>query len=189
LSRDPEPKALAVPLPARPDGVRVVGEDRNAFLARLAREEVERPFVRGLAAGEARAIAGAAGALTRAAEQLENASASACDDLAHDAIELALEIARTILRCSIDAQRHDMERIVRETLQASGVGRGNCVVHLNPSDATRLTDVVFRSGTTIESDPEVAPGGVHVTTARGLLVRDVEQALASIGERLRGDLT
>ena len=82
-----------------------------------------------------------------------------------------------------------MERIVRETLQAAGVGRGTCVVHLNPSDAARLADVVFRAGTTLESDPEVAPGDVHVTTPRGLLVRDVEAAVASIGERLRGDLT
>jgi len=50
-----------------------------------------------------------------------------------------------------------------------------------------IEGVVFRVGTRLEPDPEVPPGDVHVTTQRGLLVRDVEQALASIAERIEGD--
>jgi len=38
------------------------------------------------------------------------------------------------------------------------------------------------------TDPSVARGSVHVTTPQGLLVRDLDEALRSIGERLLGDL-
>jgi flagellar biosynthesis/type III secretory pathway protein FliH len=187
-SLSPDPKTRPVVLDARPVGVRIVDTTRAGFLARRARETEEAAFARGRAEGQQSAQAGAAGALLRASESLHAAQEQANADLARDATRLALEIARTLLRTEIDAGRYDIERIVRETLQASGAGRGSCVVHLNPVDVARLEGVVFRVGTRLEADPEVPPGDVHVTTQRGLLVRDVEQALASIAERLEGDL-
>ena len=64
------------------------------------------------------------------------------------------------------------------------VGRGECVVHVCPEDAKRLEDVPWRSGTVVEADTSLSPGGVQITTPRGLLVRDMELALASIREQL-----
>ena len=83
----------------------------------------------------------------------------------------------------------EIPRIVRDTLSASGVGRGACVVHVHPRDAERLRGVPFRSGTEIEADPEVAEGDVHVTTPHGLLVREIDELLLAVRSRLHGELT
>ena len=77
---------------------------------------------------------------------------------------------------------------IRETLQASAVGRQSCVVHLNPVDRDRLAEVHFRSGTVLESDPDVPPGDVHVSTQHGLLVRDLDDTLRAVSERLQEEL-
>jgi flagellar biosynthesis/type III secretory pathway protein FliH len=186
-SLSPEQKPRTIALDAHPTGVRIVDATRAGFIARRAREAEESAFARGRAEGQKAALAGAAGALLRASEIVGEAQKQAAADIARDATRLGIEIARTLLRTEIDAGRYDIERIVRETLQASGAGRGSCVVHLNPVDVGRLEGVIFRVGTRLEPDPEVPPGDVHVTTQRGLLVRDVEQALASIAERIEGD--
>jgi flagellar biosynthesis/type III secretory pathway protein FliH len=138
----------------------------------------------GVAEGEARAIAGAARALEAAVEAFAAAAVEREQALARDAIELALVVARRILRKEVDAGRYDIERIVRETLAASGAGRGACVVHLHPDDLAALQGVPFRAGTELQADHEVARGEVHVTTARGTIVRDIDAALASIATRL-----
>lgn len=146
-------------------------------------------FERGRRAGaeELRAELGAS--LDAALAQIETLRESAVARLAQDAADLAVEIARELVRCETRAQRHDIERIVRETLAASGVGRGACVVHLHPKDAQRMERVHFRARTQIEPDPAVAEGDVHVTTPQGLLVRDLEHALDTIGERIRQELS
>ena len=179
--------SVRVSITARPKSVRVFEGSTPELIERRKQEAFAREFARGLAEGERAAIASAAGALTRAADELGRLAEARNEELARDATRLAVEIARTLLRAEIDAGRYDIERIVRETLQASGSGRGACALHVNPKDAERLFGVVFRAGTTIEADPEIPPGNVHVTTQRGLLVRDVDQALASIAERLEGD--
>lgn len=192
MSPEHEPRPglpLRVLVPCRPVQVRVCDETREQFLARRARELQEIYLARGRAEGERQALSNAAGALRRAGEALENAARLTSENVARDAVQLGVEIARTLLRHEIDAGHYDIERIVRETLQASNAGRGACVVHLNPADLARLEGVPFRAGTTLEADPEVAPADVHVTTQRGLLVRDVEQAVNAILERLEGDVT
>lgn len=144
-----------------------------------------RAFERGLAQGRAEALRNAAGALQRAADELEAEHSRA----AQLAVELALEIARVLLRREVRAKNYDLEAIVRETLAVSGVDRGRCVVHLNPEDAAALESVAFRAGTTLEPDVAVARGNVQVSTPRGLLVREFEQALDAIGSELRGETT
>jgi len=169
--------------------VRVVDEDRAGLLARLAGEERERSFAAGVERGRELALTGAAGALEQALSELDAARALAADALARQSVELAVAIARTLLRVEIDAGHYDLEKIVREALATSGIGRGSCVVHLNPIDAERLKHVPFRAGTLIEADVEVSCGDVHVTTPHGVLVRDIDDALESITERIRGGLT
>jgi flagellar biosynthesis/type III secretory pathway protein FliH len=91
------------------------------------------------------------------------------------------------VRAEVDAGRYDIEKIVREALQVSGAGRSECVVHLHAEDMKRLSGIAFRSATRLEADPEISRGDVHVSTPRGVVVRDLDAALASIGERLRED--
>jgi flagellar biosynthesis/type III secretory pathway protein FliH len=173
-----------VQLTAAPASARVVDAAETA--ARAAAEE--RGRAAGHAAGEARALAGAVQRLDEAVAEFQRAREAADRAVAADAANLAVSIARELLRVEITAGRYDLERIVRESLQASGAGRAECVVHLHPRDLQKLEGVAFRSATRLEGDPDVALGDVHVSTARGTIVRDVDAALSAVTERLREDL-
>lgn len=176
---------LVVELPSAPRSVRLAAaESGSAYLGTCLRAE----FERGVQEGRRKAADDAAGALNRAAEKLEEACARLVPGLASSAVDLAVEIARSIVRAEVVQNHHDIEKIVRETLAASGVGRGACVVHVNPSDAERLKPIAFRSGTKIEADPEVPAGDVHVTTPHGVLVRDQDEVLAAIRTRIHGEM-
>lgn len=160
----------------------------EALLARRLEARLAAAREEGRREGEAAAQAGSALLLERASVQLDERLAEAREELARQAVELALGIAGELLRVELSAGRHDIERIVRETLAQSGVGRGACVVHLNPLDVERLRHVAFRAGTRIEADEDVSVGSVHVTTPKGLLVHEVDACVAAIAERLRGEV-
>jgi len=188
----PEPLAArgarrTVRLDATPCGVRLAAGDGAQALARLFEQREERARALGRSEGEARALERAAGALAAAVGRLDAARDAAREDLAHTAVELAVEIVRNLLRVELPAGRYDLEGIVREALSFSGVERGPCVVHLHPADAARLEGLRFRAGTVIEPDDGVSRGSVHVTTPQGLLVRDLDEAVRSIAERLHGE--
>ena len=143
----------------------------------------------GVNEGRAGALAGAAGALSLAAERLDAAREAAQETLSRTAVQLAVEIARALLRVEVRRGDYDLEGMVRETLSLSGAGRGRCVVHAHPEDAALLSSVSFRAGTVVEPDESLSRGSVRVATPHGLLVRDLDEALRSIGERLLGDLS
>lgn len=172
--------SVSVTLDAAPSAARLVegGLDEAICNYIAVRER------RAHAAGMVAARAGAVGALEAAAVRLDRAREGALDGVVHQTVDLALEIARTLLRCELPEGRYDLEAMVREALSFSGVERGRCVVHLHPEDARRLEGTTFRSGTELEADPGVSRGSVHVTTPQGLLVRDLDEALRAIGERL-----
>ena len=157
---------------------------REVFLAQRLDARLAAAREEGRRAGEDAAQASSARLFDEACERL----AEAREELARQAVELALGIAGALLRVELSAGRHDIERIVRETLAQSGVGRGACVVHLHPLDVERLRHVAFRAGTRIEADEDVPVGSVHVTTPKGLLVHEIEACVAAIAERLRGEV-
>lgn len=181
LIRPPSAAALA---PAPREGQRPL----DAALARLLARREAAARAAGEAAGRAELEQSLGRALEAALARLDADRDEAATQLARTAVELALEIARTLLRLEIPAGRYDLEAIVREALACSETGRGDCVVHVNPLDAERLTRVPFRAGTELEADHGVPRGSVHVTTPQGLLVRDLDLALDSIRERLLGGL-
>lgn len=127
-------------------------------------------------------------ALERAAERLDAFRAEAEASLSRTATELAIAIARRLLRSELSRGNVDLERVVRETLAAASSERGACVVHLNPADLAALEGVEFRAGTRLCADVEVARGDVHVETALGLIVRELDGALESIAGELREQL-
>ena len=94
-----------------------------------------------------------------------------------DAAELAS------LRGDIDRRLSAMEERVE-----SGIGRTPCQVHLHPSDAARLSESTFRAGTEIVPDVGVARGDVQIETPQGLLVHDLDEALARLAARLEQEL-
>jgi type III secretion protein L len=142
----------------------------------------------GVVAGIALANQQAAQALSAAAAALDARCAEVVESVAATAVELAVEIARHLVRAEVDAGRHDVERIVRETLAAGATGRAECVVHVHPDDAAALAGVPFRSGTRIEPDVGVGRGEVQVVTPNGLLVRDLDEAFDEIRRRMRAQI-
>lgn len=181
----PDPGGPFVPLAVQPSGVRIADGGLDTVRARL--EDGLRARAR--EAGRREALDAAAGALEAAAARLDEARESAVEQLTRACVALSVEIARELVQQEFDAGRYDLERIVRESLSVSGVARGeSVVVHVHPEDAASLEGVPFRAGTSVVGDPEIARGDVHVTTPHGTLVRDLDHALTSIGERLRSEI-
>ncbi len=144
--------------------------------------EIAREEARQEAAGHAVA------ALNEATVRLDEARALAEEALSADAVALGVEIARQVLKVQIAAGDYGLEQIVRSTLSASEIKRGQCIVHLNPIDAESLKDVVFRGETSILGDASIPRGSVQLETPRGLLVRDPNAALDETREQLLEDL-
>ena len=134
------------------------------------------------------AVAHAARALEAAASRLDAAREDAEKALAGNAIDLAVEIARQILKVQISAGDFALEQIVRSTLSASEIKKGHCAVRLHPKDAESLKDVAFRDETVIVADGDIPRGSVQLETPRGLLVRDPNAALEEIREQLLEEL-
>lgn len=163
-----------------------VAEARLLALGSAAVDELLLAHAR--AEGERRGLEAAGACLDSAVVRLAVFEEESRAALARTAAELALEIARTLLRTELARGNYDLERIVRETLSEASVGRSACVVHLHPADHARLADVRFRSGTRLEPDEGVARGDVHVETPLGLLVRDLDGTIEAIGKRLQEEL-
>lgn len=185
MSPERKRSSLLASLPAAPTQARLAQGQLDDVVAR----RLEAARQAGVAHGRAQDRDRAAQALDAACERLDRAREQAAAQMARTAVDLAVEIARTLVRREIDAGRHNLEAMVREALGASGVGRGACVVHLHPLDAAELADVKFRAGTTLEADEAVLRGDVHVSTPQGLLVRELHESLRSIRERLASEVS
>lgn len=188
MSTDLAKDGLKLVLPGVPSAARVVAGTAAELVERSREAAIEAAYARGVEEGKRIASEEAAGLLAAASERIEAACRRLVPELSVGAVDLAIEIAREIVRVEVEQHHHDVERIVRETLAASGVGRGACVLHVHPLDAERLKSVPFRAATRVEADPEVPLGDVHVTTPHGLLVRDQDEVLAAVRERIRGEL-
>lgn len=176
-------------LHSTPSAARIVDEPLQVLADARADERERAAYEAGLAAGQAAAVRSSAAALDAALAALEGQVEQAQAELARHAIELGVEVARALVRTRIEAGDYDLERVVRGALSDAGVGRGRVTVHLHPDDHARLEGIAFRGETHLEADPALPAGDVHLSTPRGLLVRDVEGALESIREQLLEDLS
>ena len=178
-ARPPTIRLHAPPLRVRASE-RSLDELSSALVEKRVRDARESASSEGRRAGAREASV----VLDRAVDRLEETRAALEEQATVWAVKFAVEIARHLVRREIAAGRHDVERLVRETLAQSGVGREACVVHLAPEDLAALEGVAFRAGTALEADPTVSRGEVHVTTAQGLFVREIEPILSGLLERL-----
>jgi flagellar biosynthesis/type III secretory pathway protein FliH len=182
------PRVGPVRLSASPASARALRGGLEAHVAARAAEAARAAYERGLAEGREQALASGAAALEATLERLDAAAERAQEELARDAVELAVEIAQCLLMVRLEAGEYDLERVVRGALSDAEVGRGSVVVHLNPDDHERLADALFRAGTELCVDPDLTRGDVRLTTPRGLLVRETGAALTSIREQLLEEL-
>lgn len=184
----PRHRVVSVATSALPVAVRVSTRTLDQVAQGISDQQLADVAAAARAEGRAEAIAGACTALQEAADRLDAAREQAEDALAGDAIHLAVEIARQILKIEIAARNYDLETIVRATLAASEIKRGHCIVNLHPDDADAVSQVAFRGETEISANADVPLGAVHIETPRGLLVRDPDAALEEIREQLLEDL-
>jgi flagellar biosynthesis/type III secretory pathway protein FliH len=180
--------AERVQLMSVPRGATLQAGSLDAWLERELERARAGAHAAGVAEGRAQALSEAAGALASAAERLDTQREQARAELSTVAIDLGLAIAAQLTLSECAAGRHAVERIVRETLAVSGVGRGTCAVHLHPLDAQALAGVSFRAGTSVVPDAGVERGCVQLATPQGLLVRDPTEALSEIAQKLREEL-
>jgi flagellar biosynthesis/type III secretory pathway protein FliH len=168
-----------------PAKVALADGEGGDVLARLIARRERTAFEVGERAGRAQAMAQAVVRLDEAAARFDASIQASNATLVSDSVELAIAIAAELVRSEVEARRHGIEALVRDTLHASGVGRATCTVHVSPQDAEALSKLAFRAGTRIESDPDVPCASIQVETPQGLLVRDIESSLASVAARLR----
>jgi len=180
--------SMKLTIPSAPTKATLASGDTRTGLTQVVEQLLVTEYERGKLAGRGEAYENAALVLESAGQRFDALTEEARAEVGQTALTLALEIAKRLLRAEVEAGRYDLEAVVREALAESGTGRRNCIVHLNPSDLERLSEVTFRSGTELEADNSVSVGHVHVTTPDGLLVRDLDRAVEAIGERISGEL-
>lgn len=136
------------------------------------------------AEGYAAAVQEATQLMDAATDRLDRDREQALRELPAFALRFAQEVARHLIRTTIQSGGHDMEGMIRDALARSGVGRGACVVHVCPDDFQKLQGITFRKGTEIQLDPALPAGSVHVATPQGLLVRDINSCVRAAAEQI-----
>jgi flagellar biosynthesis/type III secretory pathway protein FliH len=169
-------------------GAELSSRDVATVLAERTERRIHEAHEEGFAAGHSQALAQFGPMFDSAIDHLDKFREHSTNEMARDAVELAVEIARQLVQCRVSAGDYDLERMVRGALDAADVGRGNCSVHVAADDYERLEHIVFRGGTKIEVDTEMNPGDLHVATPRGLLVRELAPTLDAIREQLLEDI-
>jgi flagellar assembly protein FliH len=130
------------------------------------------------------ALEGVADQVARLVSTLEGERQTVQAGLARVAVELALVIAREVVRRELRQGNYDLEAIVREALAESSLAAGPCRVRVNPVDRPGLEAIPFRSGTTLVADEGVRRGDVQVETSLGVLVRESARLLDAVEQRL-----
>ena len=153
-------------------------------LERAHDAELDAARAQGHADGQAEALAGAAAALSVAAEALDAGREECAGEVARVAVELGIGIARRLVRTELATNHHNIEAIVRDVLAATTERRTTTRIHVSPGDAERLTGVNFRAATELISDESVSTGSVRVETPQGVLVRDIDESMRAIADRL-----
>jgi len=172
-----------------PKGAAITPERVEDCLERSHGAELEAARAKGYAQGHAEALEGAGVAISKAAEALEADREECLAEVTRVSVELGLGIARRLVRAELAADRHDIEAIVRDVLSATSDGRTTTRIHVSPRDAERLSDVTFRAATEVISDESVSTGSVRVETPQGVLVRDIDERMRAVADRLTREVS
>jgi len=172
-----------------PEGATAQPGHLEDYLDRARDAELDAARDQGHADGQAEALAGAAAALSEAAEALDASRSECVDEISRVAVELGLGIARSLVRAELAADQHDIEAIVRDVLAATTERRTTTQIHVSPSDAERLAGVTFRAATEVTANEGVSVGSVRVETPQGVLVRDIDESMRAIADRLMREVS
>ncbi|MHC4561695.1 MAG: FliH/SctL family protein [Planctomycetota bacterium] len=191
------PASLTIQLAGPIAGVRAPHEATSDDVQAVAAEqavcagEVQQQVQQELNAAMA-CIRSANRALEDAHEQFRQVQQEALAESEQQVVELALEVARKVLMQEIQAQRYDIDPIIREALLHVPV-RHNVVCRLNPQDLTtcEMARKTSTDGHTGEirfiGDPTVPPASCVLETHEGVVRSSVEGHLEEISKALEGE--
>jgi len=101
--------------------------------------------------------------LAALADNFRHALSGVEQEIADQLLELALEVARQVVRSSLASQPEAILPLIREALTALPLHHGTINIHLHPDDArrlhTQLGNQIGQSGWHLIEDGDVAPGG------------------------------
>ena len=184
---EPEPEALA----AEPEAV-LPSEEELAAIREAARAE---GYAAGREAGHAEGYSdGMAAGQREAALELEQlraiaanfgeAVAQADETIAGDVLELALRLARGMVRTAFEVRPELIIPVVREAIEYLPVLQQPALLMLNPLDAEivrrGIGEELDKGGWRVIDDPQVARGGCKVDTA----TNQIDAQAASRWQRL-----
>ena len=103
------------------------------------------------------------------AATFSNAVAAADETIAADVLDLALHLARSMVRSALDIRPELVIPIVREAIDYLPVLQAPAVLALNPDDIdivrAALSDELDKGGWRVVADPQIGRGGCKVDTA------------------------
>ena len=131
----------------------------------------------------------AAQGFARLFESAQTRLADAEQDIARGVLEVAVEIARQVVRRELSVNPNSLQPVVREALSLLLADSKSAVVRLNPLDLEVLQDVVRSEFTgltlTLVGDPTMTRGGCQVesagTVVDGTLEKRWSRAVARLG--------
>jgi len=113
-----------------------------------------------------------------------------------DLVEIALAIAKKIIKKEVDADPQIIRKIASEVLRrAVDSHSGKIVMRVNPKDWENLVRIgeglflseLSESEIRIEKDASIQSGGCIVETEKGLINASIESQLEEIGKALLGE--
>ena len=134
---------------------------------------------------ERQAAARARLALEHALAEVEKLQSRIVAEAESQLVDLSVQIAAKVLAQEIQAERHDVERIVREALKHVPMGR-QATVYLHPADLARCEAPAEAGKTTLVADGDLQPGECRVECEDGVVESRIDPQLRDIHRALKG---
>jgi flagellar assembly protein FliH len=175
-SFDARASVPATPAPAVPEPAPALELPTEADLAAIREAARTAGYEAGHAAGYADGIddgqahaQAALAQITALATSFGQAVAAADDTIAGDVLELALHLARAMLRSALDIKPELVIPVVREAIEYLPVLQQPALLMLNPLDAelvrAGIGEELDKGGWRVVPDPAIARGGCKIDTA------------------------
>lgn len=150
---------------------------------RIAAKAKEAGYAAGYREGSAKAAAEAQ-RLNTLGTEAQKALAHHGETLAAEVLDLALELARQMLRTELKVRRESLIAVVREALDCLPHGTQGAQLMLNPADIevvrAHVGEELKATGLRIVEDHRIQPGGCKITSA----VCEVDATLATRWKRI-----
>ena len=175
----------------------------TAAAEQVDREAIERhAYEAGFARGEAEArqavqqqSAPLLAALEATLGELDGARARIRQHLEQEVVELALHVARRVIRHELSVSKDTILGVVREAMH-NLEDPGKIAIRLNPEDLKQVRQAGERfasvmdnlDGIQFEEDPGIECGGCYIQTDYGEVDARIEEQLRAVEEALRAEL-